>query len=229
MIWVTLSCWFRWWNWPDNVELLLIPVLLPADGEAVNPGDVPGHVVGQVVGKEHDLTQQDVRQVGFLVAPFNVDLVFDDVTDHLLLLLPDLLFGAAVLALLFGAVQEALLLGDLGGLDPILGDSHKVVDGLVVAAVPAVVLDKGRETGIWTDEPFTWQVWVLRLNDISNCGSGCYDLKLIIWGLYVNNSPRRHNCSVAFTITIVSDSFTLLITHYQNLKLIFLRITVQNL
>lgn len=46
---------------PDNVELLLISILFPADGEAVDPGDVPGHVVGQVVREEHDLTQKDVR------------------------------------------------------------------------------------------------------------------------------------------------------------------------
>lgn len=108
----------------------------------VNPGDVPGHVVGQVVGKQHDLTQQDVRQVGLLVASFDVNFVFYYVTDHLLLLLPDLLFGPAVFALLLGAVEEALLLGDLGGLDPVLGYRHQVVEGLIVATVPAVVLEE---------------------------------------------------------------------------------------
>lgn len=129
---------------PDDVELLLVSVLLPAYGEAVNPGDVPGHVVGQVVREEHDLTQQDVGQVGLLVAPLDVDLGLDDVADHLLLLLPHLLLGAPVLALLFGAVEQALLLGDLHGLDAVFRDGHQVVDGLVVAAVPAVVL---QETG----------------------------------------------------------------------------------
>lgn len=129
---------------PDEVELLLLSVLLPADGEAVDPGDVPGQVVAQVVGEEHDLTQEDVGQVGLLVAPFDVDLVFDDVPDHVLLLLADLLFGAPVFALLLGPVEEALLPGDFGGLDPVLGHRHQVVDGLPVAAVPAVILDTRR-------------------------------------------------------------------------------------
>lgn len=131
-------------NTPDDVELLLVSVLLPADGEAVDPGHVPGHVQAQVVGEEHNLTQQDVRHHGLLVASFNVNFILDNVSDHLLLLLPDLLLGASVLALLLGAIEETLLLGNLRGLDSVLGDRDQVVDGLVVAVEPAVVLKGGR-------------------------------------------------------------------------------------
>lgn len=87
-----------------------------------------------------------MAQVGLLVAALDVDLVLDDVADHLLLLLTHLLLGAPVLALLLGPVEEALLLGDLRGLDAVLGHRHQVVDGLVVAAVPAVELGRDGET-----------------------------------------------------------------------------------
>lgn len=88
----------------DDVKLLLFSVLLSADVEAADPGAVPRHVDAQIVREEDDFTEEDVGDVGLLIASFDVYLVLDDVPDDLLLLLADLLFGAPVLALLFGAV-----------------------------------------------------------------------------------------------------------------------------
>lgn len=124
----------------DDVKSLLVPVLLPTNGEAVKPRAVPRRVAEQMVREQDDFTEQNVRYIGLLIAAFDVDLVLDDVSDDLLLLLTDLLFGSPVLALLFGSVQQTLLLGQLGSLDAIFGNGHQVVDGFRVAAPPAVIL-----------------------------------------------------------------------------------------
>lgn len=100
-----------------------------------------------MVREQDDFTQQNVRYVGLLIATFDVDLVLDDVSDNLLLFLADLLFGSPVLPLLFGSVEETLLLGQFGSLDAIFGNGHQVVDGFCVATPPAVILQT--KTNIW--------------------------------------------------------------------------------
>lgn len=97
-----------------------------------------------MVREQNDFTEQDVRYIGFLIATFDVYLVLDDVSDDLLLLLADLLFGSPVLALLFGSVQQSLLLGQLRSLDAIFGNGHQVVDGFRVATPPAVILQTNK-------------------------------------------------------------------------------------
>lgn len=57
-----------------------------------------------MVREQDDLKQQDVTDVGLLVATFDVDLVLDDVSDDLFFFFTDLLFGTPVLAFFFGAV-----------------------------------------------------------------------------------------------------------------------------
>lgn len=123
----------------DDVELLNMPILFPADVEAVDPGAVPHCVSTGIVGEENHPAQEDIEDVGLLVAAFDVNLVFNDVTDDLLLLLPELLLGALVSTLL-RLVEQPLLLGQLSGLEAVLGHSRQVVDSLSVAAPPAVVL-----------------------------------------------------------------------------------------
>lgn len=57
-----------------------------------------------MVREQDDLKQQDVRDIGLLVATFDVDLVLDNVSDDLLFFFTDLFFGTPILAFLFGAV-----------------------------------------------------------------------------------------------------------------------------
>lgn len=93
-----------------------------------------------MIRKQDDFTHENVGDVGLLIASFDVDLVFDNVSDDLLLFLADLLFGSPVLTLLFVSVQQTLLFGQFSGLDAILGNRHQVADGLSVAAPPTVIL-----------------------------------------------------------------------------------------
>ena len=61
--------------------------------------------------------------------------------QYALLLLLDLLLGLAPVGLLVGGgLEEAVLLGDLGGLDAVLGHRHDVLDGVLVVGPRRVVL-----------------------------------------------------------------------------------------
>ncbi len=95
-----------------------------------------------MVREQNDFTKQNIRYIGLLIAAFDVYLVLDDVSDNLLLLFTDLLFGAPVLALLFGSIQQTLLLGLFSSLDAVFGNGHQVVDGFGITTPPAVILQK---------------------------------------------------------------------------------------
>ena len=61
--------------------------------------------------------------------------------QYTLLLLLDLLLGLALVGLLVGGgLEEAVLLGDLGGLDAVLWHRHDVLDGVLVVGPRRVVL-----------------------------------------------------------------------------------------
>lgn len=105
----------------DEVESLLLPVLFAFDIKVIDPPAVPSYVRAQVKRSQDDLKQEEVPDLGFLVAPFYVYLTFDNVLDDALLLVPDLFFGLLVFPFLLGFPEQSLLLGNLCCLDAVFG------------------------------------------------------------------------------------------------------------
>lgn len=104
-----------------DVKPLLLPVLLAFDVKVIDPPAIPGYVGAQVDRGEEDLEQEEVPNLRFLVAPLYVYLTFYNTLYDVLLLITDFFFGLLVFPLFFGFFEQSLLLGDLCGLDAVLG------------------------------------------------------------------------------------------------------------
>lgn len=87
------------------------------------------------------MKQEEITDLGFLVASLYIYFTFYNVLYNVLLLITNFLFGLFVSALLFGFSEQPLLLGNLHGLDAVLGHCGQVADGLVVAIPPAEKLE----------------------------------------------------------------------------------------
>lgn len=104
-----------------EVEPLLLPILSASDVKVIDPPAVPSYVRAQVKRSEDDLEQEEVTDLGFLVAPLYVYLTFYNVLYDALLLVTDFFFGLLVFPFLFGFFEQSLLLGNLCCLDAVFG------------------------------------------------------------------------------------------------------------
>lgn len=87
------------------------------------------------------MKQEKVTYLGFLTAPLYIYFTFYNVLYDVFLLVTNFLFGLFVSALLFGFPEQSLLLGNLHGLDAVLGHRGQVADCLVIGIPPAEKLE----------------------------------------------------------------------------------------
>lgn len=87
---------------PDNVKSLFLPVLFAFDVKVIDPPTIPGYIRAQVNRGEDDLKQEEVPNLGFLVAPLYVYFTFYNVLYDVLLLITDFFFGLLVFPFFFG-------------------------------------------------------------------------------------------------------------------------------